>query len=377
MFNQSQREGNGGKGNGNHIGLEDSRINAEVFGKTEQFGGFEYSALIGLSGNPDDGNVQENRIKLKNEWGTLIGGNTRGVDDFMAFGGFSVMGATGGFAGNYTNILNQTTGTIVTTNLAGASKDATKIIYVTPRINGVQAGIHFVPSAAHKGDHKLQSASPSGAKSLPFDKNQVGVGINFKETFSNGFDVKLSATSLLGTTQAPARLTVNQPVNYRNTQAYAIGAQFGYQGWEIGGEFIDNGKSQTPKQKFSLNGNNIQLDPVSGNDAGKAYDIALAYTYQKHKFALGYYGSSRKVETGYKKARTSIYSVTWDRKLAPGLGVYIGANRVIMKTDDRAATDQANFKAAASKLGLSTNDLQDGVKSNQATIIEVGTKLRF
>lgn len=382
VFKQSVREGNGGKGNGHHMEVADSRLNVDIFGKTEHFGGFEYSALLGLSGNPDDGKVQENRLKFKNEWGTLIAGDTRGIDDFMPVGAFAVMGAMGGFAGNYTSVLNQTTGTVITTDLAGAPKDSTKINYITPRIYGIQLGATFTPSTAHEGDQKLKTASPSGAKSLPFDKNQVGLGVNFKETFTNGIGVQLSATSLFGKTQAPTRLTrtaggIVLPAAYRDTKSYALGTQLSYKEWQIGGEFIDNGKSQTAHQKFSLGGGNAVSTPLTGNDAGKAYSVALGYTYGKHKFAIGYYGSRRSIQSGYSKAKANIYSATWDRKLVPGLGIYIDANYADMKTDSRAVTDQTAFKAAASNLGLTASDLSDGVKNNRATIVGFGTKLKF
>lgn len=373
-FRQSAREGNKGKGNGHHVGVEDSRFNVDIFGKTEAFGGLEYSALIGLSGNPDDGRVQENRLKFKNEWGTLIAGDTRGVDDFMAVGAFGVMGGTGGFAGNFTNVLNQTTGTIITTDLAGAPKDATKVVYVTPRIGGVQGGLSFTPSTAHEGDHKLETISTKGAKSAPFDKNQVGLGLNFKETFANGIDVKLSATALLGKAQAPVRFTIGQPMRYKDTQAYALGAHLKYSDWEIGGEFIDNGKSRVANQDFAPG---PVATNITGRDAGKAYSVAVGYTYGKHKFTAGYFGSTRKVLTGYKHAKTNIYSGVWDRKIAPGLGVYVEANYVDMKTDPRAVADQNNFKSVAGTLGLAADDVADGVKSSNAHIFIVGTKLKF
>jgi outer membrane protein OmpU len=387
---QSVREGNGGKGNGHHVGVDDSRVNFELFGKTKSFGGFEYSALLGLSGNADDGNPRENRIKLKNEWGTFIAGNSRGVDDFMAVGSFSVMGATGGVTGNYDNVVNVSTGAVISKDLVGRPKDATKVSYITPRINGFQLGVSFTPSTAHKGDHKLETASPKAAKSLPFDKNQVGLGINFKETLANGLNINLSATSLFGNTQNPVRLTKlnDYPVHYHNTQSYMLGAHFKYQDWELGGEFIDNGKSRvtthnlgtyldSAKQGSNYNFTNKIPTRITNADAGQAYSVALGYTYGKHKWAIGYYDSTKNIQAGYNKAKANVYSATWDRKLAPGLGIYAEANYVDMKTDKKAADDQNSLKKGAKELGLSDSDLNDGIRSNKATVFVVGTKLKF
>jgi hypothetical protein len=388
---QNVREGNNGKGNGHHMAVDYSKVNFDVFGKTKKFGGLEYSALLALSGNADDGTPIENRIKLKNEWGTLIAGNTRGVDDFMAVGSFSVMGATGGVAGNYTNVLNESTGVVLSKDLVGRPKDATKVSYVTPRLNGIQAGITFTPSTAHKGEHKLETINPKSAKSQPFDKNQVGVGLNFKEKFGNGFETNLSATAIFGNTQAPVRLTkLSRPVDYHKTQSYMLGAHFKYKDWEIGGEFIDNGKSRVPSHNLGAylesatkdaNGKYdftpARLDRAKKADAGKAYSAALGYTWGDHKWSVGYFGSTKNIQSGYDKAKANVYSATWDRKLAPGLGVYAEANYVDMKTDKKAAENQNALKKGAKELGLSDSDLNDGIRSNKATVFVVGTKLKF
>ena len=378
-FKQSKREGNGGKGNGHHMEVADSRFNVEISQKLENYGGLECSGLIGLSGNPDNGNVQENRLKLKGNWGTLILGNTRGPDDFMAVGAFAVMGATGGFAGNFTNVFNQTTGAVVTTDLAGRPKDATKAIYITPRIGGFQAGLGFTSSTVHKGDHKLETINPSAAKSSPFDKNQLNLGVNFKEVFANGLKLKASATGLFGKTQNPIRPTIAVPMSYHDTKSYALGLQLGYQGWDFGAEYINNGKSQVAKYSYTKNAlGAVSAANLTGADAGKAFSLALGYELtKKDAVALGYYSSKRKVRSDYSKAKANLYSATWDHKLGPGLGLYAEGNIVHMKTDDQAVSDQNNYKALARDIGLNGGDLADGVGKNTFKGVIAGIKLKF
>ena len=376
FFNQKKTEANGGKGNGQHAAIEDSRINAEVLGKTDAFGGLEYSAMIGLSGNTDSGNPLENRIKLKNELGTAIMGNSRGVDDFMACGAYSVMGGTGGFAGNFTSVLNQTTGTLITTNLGAnaAPKDFTKVSYVTPRIGGLQAGVSFTPSTVHKGDHKLETINPGGAKSGPFDKNQVAAGVNFKQVLPMGLDIKLSATGLFGKTQTPrsSAQPLGRTLKYHNTNAYALGAVFGYNHFEFGAEYMDNGKSQAPRQVFNVAGTPTA---VTGNDAGKAFSIALGYTMGKNKFSAGYYSSKTKMGQGFKDSKANIISLTAGHKIGQGLEVYGDLNRVDMKADDRAVAQQNNLKGSGAY--VSGGNIAEGVKSNRATILATGVKMKW
>ena len=378
-FTQNKTRGNRGKGFGQHMEVADSRINIEIFQKLENYGGLECSGLIGLSGNPSNGNVQENRIKLKGEWGTLIFGNTRGPDDFAAVGAFAVMGATGGFAGNFTSTINQSTGTVLTTDLAGRPKDATKAVYVTPRISGFQGVIGLTTDTTQKGDRKLETQNPSDARSHPYDRNQIGLGLNFKQTLMNGLDIKVSATGLRGNTRNPISAP-SVPMAYHKTQSYALGLQLGYRDFKFGAEYINNGKSHVAKYSYALNnaGNNVVASRVTGADAGRVCSVAVGYTInKKNDVSLGYYGSTRKIKTDYKKSKANVYSATWDHKLGPGLGVYLEGNYVQMKNDARTVSDQDSYKKAATKVGLSSNDIADGVGKNIMKGAIAGVKLKF
>lgn len=351
-FNQTIREPNRGKGGGHHMEVADTRINFEVFGKADAWGGLEYSFLVGLTGDVDQTqSVEESRLKFKGEWGTAILGNARGVDDFMAVGAYDVMGATGGFAGNYTHVTNPTEGVITTVDLQGAPKDSTKATYVTPRVNGFQAGISFTPNQQHKGETKLFSHTSS--TNTPFDKNQVGLGVNYKETFGNGVDVKLSGTLLYAGKTMRGNRTGN--VARARTKSYALGAVFGWKDWKLGGEFIDNGHSQTEQG-------------INGQDAGKAYSLALGYDYGVDSFAFGWYGSSRNIRSDHLKAKANVWSLTWDRKLAPGLSVYAEGNFFDYKTDPRIVGQviSSNNKFEA------TN-----VENNRGHVFIVGSKIKF
>lgn len=380
-FKQDKTRENHGKGYGQHMEVADSRVNVEIFQKLENYNGLEISGLIGLSGNPDNGNVQENRIKLKGEWGTLIFGNTRGPDDFAAVGAFAVMGATGGFAGNFTSTINHTTGTVITTDLAGRPKDATKAVYVTPRIGGLQGVVGLTTDTTQKGDRKLETRNPSNAHSHPFDRNQLGVGVNFKETFSNGLNFKVSATGLTGNTRNPISPVTPSPVlmSYHKTKSYALGIQLEYRDFDFGAEYINNGKSHVSRYSYALDTiGNLVTSPVTGADAGRAYSAAIGYAInKKDKVSLGYYGSTRKIKSGYKKSKANLYSATWDHKLGPGLGVYLEGNYVDLKNDARTVSDQNNYKAAAGKIGLSSNDIPDGVGNNTMKGAIAGIKLKF
>ena len=386
VFKNARREENGGRGNGHHMAVEDSRLNFDVMGKADGLGGLEYSFLIGLSGNTEKGNnpVEENRIKLKGEWGTFFIGNTRGVEDRMAVGAFSVMGATGGFDGNYKHVVNESTGVVLTTDLAGTSKDATKITYATPRVNGVQFGFSFSPNTEHRGEGVVKTNGSQESKKAPFDKNHVALGLNYKDTYANGMSLQLSATAVFGQTQAVNRpntaaggfppvtdassfATAFSRGRRDDTKAYALGAVFGYKDWQFGVEYMDNHRSR-------------EISSLIGNNAGKVFSVAGSYAYGVDTFSAGYFHSRRDLgtytvngETVDTSSKANVYAITWDRKLAPGLSVYAEGILFDLHTSDT----MVGFQNAVKENSDAGSGQPEGVSSNRGHVFIFGTKVQF
>ena len=137
FFKQTQREQNGGRGNGQFVRIETTRLNFDIFGKTNNWGGIEYSFLVGIAGNTAAGQnaVEEARVKFKSTWGTVLIGTHRGVDHVMPYGSFMTAGGTGGaFDGNYTNAINLPTDTNSGVDMIGTVKNTNRITYATPRV---------------------------------------------------------------------------------------------------------------------------------------------------------------------------------------------------------------------------------------------------
>lgn len=353
---------NKGRGGGHHFSVDDSRFNADVFYKADGLNALEYGFLVGI--NLDASNttaIQEARLKFKNSYGTLLLGVSRGFDDFGAVGAFSVMGATGGFAGDYKNVLNVSTGVVAVVDLAGAPKDATKMTYVTPRAYGFQAGLSFTPNTAHKGEAKLANNVSLDVDGKAFDKNQFGFGVNYKKSYGD-VNVAASLTTLMGRTKAVDPTSTSGTyftAERKATKSYALGATVGYKDWMFGAEWIDNGKSQQEK--------------LNGADAGKVWSAALGYTYGVDQFTFGYLGSTRNMgfnaTANLGKAKAQVFSLTWDHKLAPGLSVYAEANCFDYKTTDAAVAAQNNVAYI--------NNLVQGVQSNRGHVFILGSKVKF
>ncbi len=387
FLKNKKREANKGKGFGQHLAIEDSRINFDVLGKTDALGGLEYGFLAGMALDTNEpNNIEEARISLKNQLGTVMIGDTRGVDDFMAVGPWKVMGGTGGgIYGNMTSSYQPTSGVRFSGDLVNTPKDATKINYITPRYAGFQAGITYTPHSAHDGAAKLFSHSNGGKviqhffPAQPFDQRQVGLGVNYKNTFQNGLNVQISLTGLYGHTRNGARPANTDGVkayipdatvakNYitdatspvRKTRAFAAGALFGWQGFKIAGEYINNGKSGEPRA-------------LKGSDAGKVYSGAFGYSWSIHSVAAGYSHTTRKLGTGFTRAKADVYTLTYDHTFAPGLEGFVEGNFAKQKTDAKYVNFVKNVKADVKAF----DKANDAVGNSNTKAVIIGSRIRF
>jgi outer membrane protein OmpU len=386
-FNAKDRakEQNKGKGQGIHTDIQDTRLNFEAVGNADLYGGMEYSTLIGFTGNPERGqsSVEEVRIRLRGKWGFFVGGNSRGVEDRMSRGAFSVMGATGGFNGNYDRVFNASTGIVDSVNMVGAAKDANKLTYVTPRVNGVQAGVSFTPNTEQKGFAKLRTIGTIENDSTTYDKNNIGLGLNYHTKFCNGLGLHASATAAFGKSQIARRLGAAPAANpaareaetffsgeRHNTASYALGLVLEYGAFDFGAEYVDNGKSQVQKA-------------IQGRNAGHVISAAAGYKFGVNRVALGFFHSERKLGTAFNhfgvtdvvasgnpKAKANVYSVTYDRNLAKGLVLFGEANYFDHKTDQRWVNVQTATQAIETSLA-------DAVPSNKGHVVMSGIKVRF
>ncbi len=374
-FKGSQREANGGRGNGHLVRAENTRLNFDVFGKAEGWGGLEYSYLLGLAGNTADGNnpVEENRIKLKGHWGTFMIGTHRGVDHVMPVGAYATTGATGGvLGGNYKEVINPTSFVNYSVDMVGTAKDVNRVTYVTPRINGFQFGASLAPQSNMKGESTPNSyGTNSSSKNLkPMGRNIVSLGLNFKKQIDKDWTAKLSAVSVFSRADPGTRniktldygtYTIN-PTKMKRAASYAVGGQLSYKDLDFGVEFIDNGKSFT-------------YSDIRGADAGQVMSAGIGYKMDMDRISVGYLYGSKKIgqiaRNGLNPtARASAAHITWDRTLAPGLNVYSEVNYFDFKTDQSAIDFQKKLQGQYS-------DVTDPVGNNHGHVIMGGVKVKF
>lgn len=372
------------KGLGQAFALQDTAMFFDAKGRLDSFGQMEYLWRIGLNldSKKTSGQkvIEENSLTLRGDWGLVRFGDAQGVESFMATGAFVAAGGTGHGNGNFDTVVNKTTGIYTTTDLAGKTSYATKISYVTPRVSGLQFGISYTPNTLHSGEDDHTIGGHISSKGKPQDTNNWAGGINFSHRFENNLKMVLSATGLYGNTRKRMKQDqVDNPAsgllkNYveadlHNTKSLALGAYLEYQGWEFGAEYVDNGKSQQIKNPTDVQAN------LGSFNAGKAYELALAYNYGPNKVAIGYYDSARRYAGKDAKART--ISLSYDRALGKGLGFYVEAVNFNFKSHNDAQSFEDGL--AGEDRGKIPREYQTKgfVGNNHGHVVSTGFKMSF
>jgi outer membrane protein OmpU len=175
------------------------------------------------------------------------------------------------------------------------SSDATKVMYLTPRLAGFQAGFSYAPE---NGD---EAQSVVGLKNTSGYSDFLEFGINYTGNF-DGISLAASATGTSGN----GRGTVGAVAGLKDFTAWQVGAQIGYAGFKIGGGYID-------AENFNV--------PVR-TDSGDQHSWTAGASYTTGPIAVGLTYADAE---GYKRApgtyadQYQVYGVSGAYTLAPGL----------------------------------------------------------
>ena len=117
---------------------------------------------------------------------------------------------------------------------------ATKIVYFSPRFAGLQLGASYTPrnDSVNQDVNRVKRSTVAGAQATGSYQDMWEVGANYNETFG-GFTVKGSA-GFIGASATESNLATD---NFKDMNAWQVGAQVGYAGFAIGGSYTDFGKA--------------------------------------------------------------------------------------------------------------------------------------
>jgi len=283
--------------------------------------GLEYGAKIEYEF--ENNGTDEAMIWLSGDWGLVQMGNEDGAEDAVKVGGWSVLGATGGWDGE---MPAENFDALDGPSLAGDSSDATKISYFTPSFNGFRAGVSFTPDFGHEYD-----AAPSETDDDV--SNALGFGLEYKGTFSE-VGVHVSGRYAMGEYEGDGTATDS---DQEDVSAFALGAKFDYAGFSLGIGYADNGDSGAVKGTTA--------------DGGQWFDIAVGYATGPYAVAAGWYTSEKDL-AGSAEAEADVFSLTGDYTVADGLGIYAEYDYVDIDETGTASDNEANVFIVGTKVSF-------------------------
>lgn len=247
----------------------DQKTNSEIcfVGQTTLDNGISVGVQVSLEGFSDDSMIDETYLFLESD---SLGQLTLGVKDSAAEllhvaspdGGISVDDGDVNTLEMYVDTSAAVTGVTGSTSLGDLFGDANRLIYVTPRYAGLQAGVSYGPNAGE--DSRVTNNPNYGCGLNPGTAcepggyhNQFSGALNYSETF-NGIGMQLSA----GITHANQvrGIAANLPADLDEGSifGYSFGGQFTFASFTLGGGFkqITSGRGYTDigDDLFSLRG---------------------------------------------------------------------------------------------------------------------------
>ncbi len=288
-----------------YFGVDEAELQLNVSGTADN--GLNYGFKIEINANTDDGKVaDEARISLSGGWGTLHLGDEDGAEDTMNYGGEDLMGATGGFDGDFDDVLIRggTHLEFLYSNLffsynfaapsypsiAGDTSDKTKITYYSPRFSGFQVGASITPTP-NDGD---------GFKEDGDWENHYGLGANYDNTFGS---LRIRASAVYSAASS-------NDTDFEDIAAWSVGGIVGFGPFSLGGNYTDNGDS----------------GQLTGEGFESSYwNVAAAFETGPLSFSAGYFASTLEAGDWFGGGVESTFetiALTADYTVAPGLGVY-------------------------------------------------------
>ena len=146
-------------------------------------------------------------------------------------------GPTTNIAGN--GPANVVTGNSIIWPSLNPDGNSTKIVYFSPRFAGLQLGASYTPrnDSSNADVNRIDPVGTFLAGGNGTYTDLVEVGANYNNTFG-GVTVKASAGYMWG--EAVGDVVGS---NYKNLNAWQVGATVGYAGFSVGGSYTDYGKS--------------------------------------------------------------------------------------------------------------------------------------
>jgi outer membrane protein OmpU len=276
--------------------------------------GLLYGAKVELqnsTGGPGSAvGTDEASVYLSGTWGRIELGDFDGAADTLAiYAPLVGIEQIDGDAYDFLDTGPETTGTALRFGAqpffglvkAPDSGDSTKVMYLTPRFAGIQAGVSYATYNGSEAQNVVAFKDPGTSVYKDFWE----FGANYTGTFA-GFSVAVGATGSMASGEDRQGPGFGGTGQLEDFFAWQAGAQVGYAGFKFGGGYIDGD----------------DFGALRNTDAGDATAWHVGASYTAGPFAVGVtYADAEGAKSGFQTYASdyTTYGGGVAYTLAPGL----------------------------------------------------------
>ena len=290
-----------------------------------------------------------------------VGYTNTAADSFTVSYANILTGYTGPDSGNLASFYRQSSGSIIATGLEADDGKALKVVWLSPVISGWSCGFSWTPSS--RDGHLFKEKRNKIEKDYSDKQNFADQSSHTADAITGGIAYEYGAPEAFNAKVSVAGWFAkgcSDLVKIRNVKGYNIGAILGYKDYKLAFGYTCNGKSLLPAE-FAKETNPRGF--CHGADAGKIYNVALAYNYNKWDLSAGYFHAVKKFSNN-DKVKSDIATVAAQYNFDRRWSIYAEYNNIRTKTCDRA---------------MRTEEALDGYAygNNHANMVIIGTKINF
>jgi predicted porin len=249
-------------------------------GRTTLDNGLTVGFRIELEGNTDASDqIDESYMFIEGRFGRLELGSLNNVQYRMGYNAPEAQTRPWSNEGNIFNVLANNTGSPLFDSMLGTTRsrffdnDSEKINYYTPRFEGFQFGLSYIPNSAQDRNGAPDPISTAYSRGW-------AAAANFVRTFG-AFDIAASAGYM---TWQKAAIGVTGSND--DPSQYNFGLQVGYAGFKVGGSYgkIKDGRSGSSGTNAAASTAGTGVNGVDG----RAWDAGIMYTFGPAAVSLNY-----------------------------------------------------------------------------------------
>jgi hypothetical protein len=246
-------------------------------GRTTLDNGLTIGFRAELEANTEGDQIDESFMFVEGRFGRLELGAINNVQYRMAYKAPEAQTRPWSNEGNIFNVMVNPSGSAVFDTVLGTTvsrfhdNDSEKINYYTPRFEGFQLGLSYIPNSS-------QDKQSPDAISVAYSRGWAAA-VNFVRTFG-AFDVAAYAGYM--TWQGPqTSATAGAP----DPDQWNVGLQLGYAGFKVGGSY---GKIEDGRTGSAGTASASSAGTGTGIVDGRAFDLGIMYTFGPAAVSLNY-----------------------------------------------------------------------------------------